>query len=239
MQRRSEFFAEYFESVFVNSNTLDKAEFEKRAEEFDLQFGMFLPENKNAKILDIGSGAGHFLYYLAQKGYSDFMGIDISPDQIGFCKKNISKHVLLVDAFEFLDGTVDSYDIIAASDVIEHIPKEKVIDFLVLVKNRLTSQGAILLMTPNMSNPFSQDSRYRDFTHECGFTEKSIYQVLYMAGYRDISIYPAKFAANEIKGFLCKIFVSFFHFLIRKMFWYQALTAPNILSSRLIAVARK
>ena len=239
MQRRSECFAEYFESVFANSNTLDTAEFEKRSGEFDLQFGRFLPQDRNAKILDIGSGAGHFLYYLAQKGYSDYMGIDISPDQVGFCKENVYKHVLLADAFEFLDGTADSYDFIAAIDVIEHIPKEKVIDFLVLVKSRLKSHGAVLLMMPNMSNPFSQDSRYRDFTHECGFTEKSIYQVLYVAGYRDISIHPAKLAATGTKGFLCKVFVSFFHYLIRKMYWYQGFASPTILSSRLIAVAGK
>jgi hypothetical protein len=91
-----------------------------------------------------------------------------------------------------------------------------------------------------MSNPFALDSRYRDFTHECGFTEKSILQVLYVTGFRDIRIYPEMHTGqSSIKSYITKMVMNLSHMILKKLFWYQGFTAPEILSSRLIVIARK
>jgi len=84
-----------------------------------------------------------------------------------------------------------------------------------------------------MSNPFSIQMRYRDFTHECGFTEKSIYQVLYIAGFRDIMINTSWTDKESIKSHIRKI-------VFRKLFWFLGgCNAPEILSSLLIVIAKK
>jgi hypothetical protein len=90
-----------------------------------------------------------------------------------------------------------------------------------------------------MSNPFALDSRYRDFTHECGFTEKSIYQVLYLSGFRYICIRAPNNSTKLIRHYLIIILNSIFHRILKKLFWYQGFTAPEILSSRLIVLAQK
>jgi hypothetical protein len=90
-----------------------------------------------------------------------------------------------------------------------------------------------------MSNPFSLDSRYRDFTHECGFTDESIYQVLYIAGFRNISVCPSQVSGKSIKSYLSRALNSLIHSILKKLFWHQGISAPKILSCRLIVMAKK
>ena len=218
MSDRSKCFEQYFDSVYVTSNKLNHKEYENSFTSFDKDYSTFLPTDLDAKILDIGCGAGHFLYYLKKKGYRHFLGIDLAPGQIDFCKNNITPNVELADAIEFLADKSNSYDVISSNDVIEHIPKEKIITFLEMIYGSLKYDGILLLKLPNMSNPFSLDSRYRDFTHECGFTEKSIYQVLYLAGFRHICIRAPNNSTKLIRDYLSRILSSIFHRVLKKYF---------------------
>jgi O-antigen chain-terminating methyltransferase len=192
-----------------------------------------LPDDKNALILDIGCGTGHFLNYLKLSGYRNFSGIDLSSDNIEFCKTNITPNVELADGFEYLDKKKAVFSVISTNHLLEHIPKEKVIPFLRLIYNALKSNGILLIIIPNMSNIFSMQMRYRDFTHECGFTEKSIFQVLYIAGFRDILISSSWSGKRSIKTYIRKI-------VLRKLFWFfGGYNAPNILSTLLVVMAKK
>lgn len=239
MEDRKKLFEEYFNSIYVRSNIFSVREYENSAADFDVYYGSSLPADKNAPIIDIGCGTGHFLYYLKKKGYTNFLGIDMSEGQVEFCRNNITTNVETIDAFEVLADKINVYSAISANDVIEHIPKEKAISFLKLIYRALMPDGVLLLKLPNMSNPFAIDSRYRDFTHECGFTEESIYQVLYVAGFRDINIYPSQTRGKSFKSLLRWILTSLVHAAIKKLFWHQGFTAPQILSNRLIVVAKK
>jgi 2-polyprenyl-3-methyl-5-hydroxy-6-metoxy-1,4-benzoquinol methylase len=239
MKDRKNLFEGYFDSIYAGSNTFTPEEYENSARDFDYHFGSVMPVEKDAPILEIGCGAGHFLYYLKKRGYLNFLGIDISESQVKFCSETITPNVKHADVFEFLADKRNSYTVISSSDVIEHIPKEQVIPFLKQIYQALKPGGILLLKLPNMSNPFSLDSRYRDFTHECGFTEESMYQVLYMAGFQSISLYPSHVFGNSLKSQLNRIFTTAFHALLRKLFWHQGITAPKILSCRLIVVSKK
>lgn len=239
MEDRKQLFEGYFDSIYTGSNSFTDEEYENSALDFDFHYGSFLPEEKDAPVLDIGCGTGHFLYYLKKRGCSNFLGIDISESQVEFCRKRITPSVETADAFEFLAGKSNAYSVISSNDVIEHISKERVIPFLKLIYQALKPDGILLLKLPNMSNPFSIDSRYRDFTHECGFTEESIYQVLYMAGFRNISINPSQEPGKSLISVLRRKLTSMLHAVLRKLFWHQGITAPKILSCRLIVSAKK
>ncbi len=239
MDNRKKIFEDYFNSVYSCSNVLTFQEYENSCNVFHSDFGNFMPSDKNVPILDIGCGTGHFLYYLKKMGYTNHFGIDLSLINVEFCKNNITPNVELADAFEFLTNKINVYGVISANDVLEHIPKEKVIPFLKLIYQTLMTGGILFLRLPNMSNPFALDSRYRDFTHECGFTEKSIYQVLYVAGFRDIHICPSQIRRKSVKSYLSWMLVSLVHAVFKKLFWHQGFTAPEILSSRLVVIAKK
>ena len=49
---------------------------------------------------------GHFLYFLKKMGYSNFIGIDISSQQVDFVREYITNNVILADGFDFLKETL-------------------------------------------------------------------------------------------------------------------------------------
>ena len=237
---REKLFDEYFSSIFSHSNVFSKKEYNNAFLQFELNYGNYIPLQKDAKILDIGCGTGHFLYYLEKKGYNNFLGIDISPQQINFCRKNVSKHVEIADAFEFLKDKKNIYDAIVANDLLEHIPKGEIIKFLKLTNEALKSEGVFCMKTPNMGNPFTIYLRYKDFTHEAGFTDMSLYQVLWTAGFQDIQILPYKiYIHRSLKSFIGLKLAKIISFIIIKLFQIQGFVAPKILTPLLTGVARK
>ncbi|MFQ5901664.1 MAG: class I SAM-dependent methyltransferase [Thermodesulfobacteriota bacterium] len=230
----------YFQSIFSKSNILSKEEFESTAVNYEKEYGGYLPKEKDAAILDIGCGAGHFLYFLEKKGYKNYFGIDISEEQVDFCKQNISGSVELFDAYEFLKDKDGVYDLIVANDFLEHTSKEKVIEILQLIHRSLKKSGKLIIKTPNMSNPFALDSRYKDFTHETGFTGKSLYQVLSVAGFSSIRIYPSSILfPSTLKGIISRLTLKIFRVGFKKIFALQGYAVPEILSKNLIAVVIK
>lgn len=237
---RKSLFEDYFSSIFSHSNVFSEKEYENSLFQFELNYKKFIPSLKKAKILDVGCGAGHFLYYLEKKRFTDFLGIDISPQQVDFCRENVTQRVKEADAFEFLQAQENAFDAIVANDLLEHIPKEETIPFMKLVHTALRDKGIFLVRTPNMGNPFSVYPRYKDFTHEAGFTDRSLYQVFWTAGFRDIQILPYRnYPLGSLKRVLESRLALLTHLVITKLFQIQGFVAPQVLSSLLMGAARK
>ena len=229
----------YFDASYKHGNILTEEQYEIACDSFESVYGKVLPENKNAAILDIGCGCGQFLYFLKKKGYEDFYGIDISPQQVEFCKRNVSNNVQRADGSEFLKNREENYDVITLYDVLEHFSKKEAVPFLRLVHGSLRDGGTAILRVPNMSNPFSLDSRYRDATHETGFTEKSLYQTLWVAGFRDIQIASSTIRVRSLRNAIRQIMVDIVHKLMRLLYYIQDFAVPDNLGKNLIAICRK
>ncbi len=173
------YFSEHYaklNGINIQSEDSFKIWYKNRIEYYDTIFLNINTWVTKGKILEIGSGIGGFLYYLKQKGLEDFIGIDLSTEQIEICKRFVTKKVVEIDAIEFLKNS-DNFDYIFAFDLLEHLEKNRIYDFVDLVYNKLNKNGTVIIRTPNMSAPFGLFSRYIDFTHEVGFTEYSIRQL--------------------------------------------------------------
>lgn len=184
--KRNQIWDHFCDAGFSIVNPLSKSAYESSAISYNYNYKSFLPKNRRAKILDIGCGMGHFLYYLYTQNYTDFIGIDISKQQIEFIKRDIlaceelaesfkknSKNVYHANAFTFLKQLESEYDLIVANDLIEHIEKNEILQLLGLIRNNLKENGIFIAKTPNMGNPFNLRLRYIDFTHEIGYDELS------------------------------------------------------------------
>ncbi len=202
-------------------------------------YSQYLSQDKKAKILDVGCGMGHFLQFLAQAGYDDYLGVDISDQSIRYCQeKGIAKVRLINSLSEYLN-MCPMFDLIVLNDVIEHFPKEEILDILKKIYQKLNVNGKIIIKTGNMSSLAGLRIRYNDFTHEAGFTEYSLNQVLHYCDFQEINIFPYLYPKNKITRVVRFIFQKIIHFFWRAMYFFEYTEPPKIVDELICAVARK
>ena len=113
---------------------------------------------------------------------------------------------------------------------------------LKLVHNNLSEKGKIIVKTINCSNPIlGLNSRYKDFTHETGFTEESLSQVLKIAGFKNVKIYPQDiyvFYTNPL-NYLAKLLSKVLNCIFRLIFILYGRKTTRIFTKSIIAVAEK
>lgn len=195
-----------------------------------------LPADHNLTILDLGCGQGQVLYHLHKSGYVNVTGVDQSSSQLDIAKKHLpdSVHLHLEDAETFLTSKSGQYDVIILFDVIEHITKERIPGFLEAIVGALTDGGVMVVRTPNMASPLGVYSLHINFTHEIGFTESSLRQLLQAAGFEEIVFHP--FRWKSLKG---KIATALYHWALRLLYRIENRSIPKMLDKNLTLVAKK
>ena len=87
------------------------------------EFASLLP--KNAKVLDVGCGAGvPVAQFLVERGF-DVTGIDFSKKMLKLARKNVPKAKFLQKDMTQLDFGADSFDALTAFYSVFHVPREK------------------------------------------------------------------------------------------------------------------
>ena len=81
------------------------------------------------------------------------------------------------------------FDFISALDVLEHVPKDRVLPLLDLIHGALRPGGRFLCQVPNLA-AFYSPLFYMDFSHETPFTATSLKQVLELTGFGNTRIIP-------------------------------------------------
>lgn len=155
----------------------------------------FLPNDKSAKILEIGPGFGELLEFLIiDNKYNNVRAVDLSQEVTDFC--NAIKPgcaVKVDDTISYLKNNPSKFNMIFLFQVLEHIPKKDVIDFLSALRSSLCEDGEVIIEVPNIANNIvGAYSFFSDFTHEVAYTELSLNYVLNVAKFSDIKIYELK-----------------------------------------------
>jgi len=96
--------------------------------------------DKNSKILDLGCGPGYFLDEMKSRGYTDLVGVTLSPGDIKLCEDK--GHTIKKYDLSFIpqsDGYFDeSVDFIFLRHALEHSPYPI---FSLMEYNRILKQG--------------------------------------------------------------------------------------------------
>ena len=100
-------------------------------------------DNPNPRILDVGCGTGANLKMLA--GFGSAEGVDISPQAVDFCRERGLDSVKL-GAIEELPYENDSFDLVTALDVVEHLDDD--VAGLREMRRVLRRDGRLLLFVP-------------------------------------------------------------------------------------------
>lgn len=160
----------------------------------------WLPERKDASILEVGCGWGRLLYFFKTRDYTNLQGVDISPDQVEVARQVIES-VTEGDAIEYLDSHPNSFDLIVGLDIIEHFRKEEVLHFLEACFKALQPRGRLILQTPNSEAPWGISIRYGDFTHESSFAPNCLERLLELCGFCKIELRQAGPVVHGILSF--------------------------------------
>ena len=100
-------------------------------------------DNQNPRILDVGCGTGANLKMLARFGRAE--GVDISQQAVDFCRERGLDSVKL-GAVEELPYETDSFDVVTALDVVEHLDDD--VEGLREMRRVLRPEGRVLLFVP-------------------------------------------------------------------------------------------
>ena len=145
----------------------------------------WLPPARSARILDAGCGHGNLLYALRQWGYEHLDGVDLSEEQVQLARERFPD-VVQGDALQFLASGNRAYDLIAALDVIEHLPLDKATEFLELCRQAMTPGGRLIMQTPNAAGLRAGVVVCGDITHERVYAPSAMLQLLLLAGFERV-----------------------------------------------------
>lgn len=147
-------------------------------------------------VLDIGTGGGFIDDYLLRLGATDIETIEIDETLYKSAVKKYEKISEIqplygdITTFEFKK----TYDLIIAFDVIEHISPDQGVNMLRKIYSLLNRGGMCIIRTDNMANIFVGNySRYMDITHATGFTEMSLQQAFWGAGFSTCTVVSPRF----------------------------------------------
>jgi ubiquinone/menaquinone biosynthesis C-methylase UbiE len=131
-----------------------------------------------ARLLDVGCGTGNILDVLKQFG--EAVGIDASPVALEFCRRRGLQHLHLGDVSARLPAPDESYDIVCAFDVLEHLED----DMKALAELQRVCQpgGHILLTVPAL--PILWSAHDEALAHKRRYTKQKLSRLLRQAGLR-------------------------------------------------------
>lgn len=141
---------------------------------------------RGASILDVGCGPGFKSAYFAEKGFK-VTGFDFSEEFIKIAKRQFSEiDFKVLDIFD-LDTVKETFDCVFAQAVLLHIPKEKALEVMKLMKNRV-KRGGLLYVAVKKSN--------------AGIDEEMVKENDYGYEYERFFSY---FTLDEIEGYFKKL----------------------------------
>lgn len=202
-------------------------------------YGRFLPKDKSSKILDAGCGNGGFLYFLRSLGYENPAAIDISPEQVEVANKLGIDGIDCTDIISFLRDEKESYDLIFARDLLEHLTKDKILKVLETIYNALKVDGLLVIQAPNGESLFSGRIRYGDLTHELAFTQDSLNQALKTIGFEGAAFYPTGPVPHGLKSTVRFFLWKMIEKLLRFYMLVETGSANGIYTQSIIATAMK
>ena len=122
----------------------------------------------STNILDLGCGDGKLLYELSKlETKYNLLGIDLNQDAIKLAAivtglKNVFRKI---DINELGDEYSESFDIITAVEVFEHISETDIISVLNKIECLLKKNGKLIICVPSQNRAI-QERHYRHYTSE-------------------------------------------------------------------------
>ncbi len=200
------------------------------------------PPDRDARVLEIGCGYGALLYFARQAGYRHLRGIDRSPSQVEMARAiKLDDLIELGDAMQLLAAEPDSsLDVLVSLDLIEHLTRPELLDFMAQMARILKPGGRWIINTVNGASPFFGRTFYGDPTHEQAFASASITRLLTLAGFTRVRCYEGRVIVRGLTSAARRVVWECFRAVMRLAMLAELGTARDaIFSQSFLVVAEK
>jgi 2-polyprenyl-3-methyl-5-hydroxy-6-metoxy-1,4-benzoquinol methylase len=133
-----------------------------------------------SRVLEIGFGNGEFMRYGRERGW-DIRGTEMNPHLVEAARRAGFEACSEAGVATMPDGL---FDLIAAFDVLEHIPQADLPHFISMLAVKLKPNGALLCKFPNGDSPFGRPFQNGDITHVTILGEAKVVYLARVAGLR-------------------------------------------------------
>ncbi len=133
------------------------------------------------QVLDIGFGNGSFLGWCRSRGATPH-GTEVNPRLVQRARSH--GYLCATDPLQVhqeAGGT--PYDLITAFDVLEHIERDTLVEFVAQIRAVCHPDTLVLLRFPNGDNPFALPLQNGDVTHVTAIGQTMVHQVATLAGF--------------------------------------------------------
>ena len=154
-----------FYTEFENNFRGSREQIKQILSNYDGLIDYILTIDNDPSLLDIGSGRGEWMQKCNAKGFRS-IGIELDSRMVNDCRK-LNLNIKEGDALSLLDEFPNnSFSIVSAFHVIEHMNHENILELLIKCKRILKSDGLLILETPSIDNLLvSTKSFHIDPTH--------------------------------------------------------------------------
>lgn len=122
-----------------------------------------IPKDSQLPFLDIGCGAGEFVKFLHEHGFTA-QGIDNNNAEV-LRAQGRGLNVRYADAMSYLEGNQQCFSGVSLLEVIEHIAPDSHKKLIKAIFTALAPNGVALIETINTKNSLSFNTFYGDPTH--------------------------------------------------------------------------
>jgi len=159
--------------LYTRTEGKDQSGFWNREVEQPLMFKLVPTNLKNLQLLDVGCGPGIHIKEYEKRGAKCF-GIDFSEKMIKLAKERCSNSKFTVGNVSKLDFQDNSFDIITASLVLDHI--KNLSNAINEIRRMLKKEGLLIFSVPHpIGNLFGDPDKENNNLEENYFNKKEIY----------------------------------------------------------------
>lgn len=217
----------------------------------DLLRKTFKDRFRKKKILDLGCGTGRMMVVL--RDFGQVSGADISDEAITFCQKQGFQNLKKIDAEKSLPFPNETFDLITAFDLLEHLKNDQKI--LLEINRLLRPQGLLLVTVPAL--PVLWSKHDEAFGHQRRYLKKDLilkvqktnFQVIRLT-YFNFFLLPGIFLGGRLVNLLFKSkhrshilkLPSFLNWLVTQIYFAEGFIASKFnmpLGSSLLCLAQK
>lgn len=173
--------------------------YEKQARFLDHLLAPVLDVAPPRDVLEVACGPGTFLYWATTRGIETVRGVDLSAEQVEVARR-MQLPAEVASFQEALPGYSESLDLVVGLDIVEHLTRDEVFDFLELTRAALRPGGLLFLTTPNGSALRPGPVRYGDLTHETIFTPQTMSLALRLTGYDAARVWEVAPAPTSLRS---------------------------------------